>query len=141
MSVNTEDIINDFTAAYPSNAFMVLKFKIPGGCSWHCGFPLLRVQLQDDDYLDIYKLSSSSGPVLSDNDVKAKALPFVYDTKSETSSEKRRDSLCDSLKTVFPQHNVNIFIFGSTWQANWKNCKGATRFMKEYGTDVLVVLS
>ena len=141
MSSSTENIINNFTEAYPSDIIVVQKYKAPGSCHSMYGTLLVRIQLKDDDWLRIYKLTSSSGHIISESAIKAKAFPFVYDTKSETDIEKRRDSLSASLKTVFPQHNVNIFIFCSTWQADWKNCKGATRFMKEYGSDVLIVLS
>ena len=141
MGDSVDDIINNFKETYPSDAFVVCKFKSPGGASSYDGTCLVDLKLNNDDWLYIYKLTSSSGPTISENDVKAKAFPFVYDTKSETSSEKRRDSLRDSLKTVFPEHNVNIFIFGSTWEAHRANCKGRAYFTKEYGSTVYIVLS
>jgi len=141
MGDSVEDIINNFTKAYPSDAFVVCKFAGGGGASSPCGTHLVRVQLKDNDWLDIYKLTSSSGPTINDSDVKAKAFTFIYDTKSETDSEKRRDSLRDSLKTVFPEHNVNVFIFVPPWNANARNHKAHAWFIKEYGSAVYIVLS
>ena len=141
MGDSVDDIINKFKETYPSDAFVVCKFTAPGGTSSYHGTCLADLKLNNDDWLHIYKLTSSSEPTISDNDVKAKAFPFVYDTKSETSSEKRRDSLRDSLKTVFPEHNVNVFIFGRSWNANARNHKAHTWFTKEYGSDVYIVLS
>ncbi|CAF1459899.1 unnamed protein product, partial [Rotaria sordida] len=56
-------------------------FTPPGGSSSFYGNELLDVQLQDGDWLKIYKLSESSGSTLNDNEVRRKALPFVYDTR------------------------------------------------------------
>lgn len=141
MSDSVTDIINNFTEKYPSDAFMVCRYAGGGGASSYHGTRLVHIQLKDSDWLGIYKLTSSSGPVISDSDVKAKAFPFIYDTKSQTDMVKRRDSLRDSLKAVFPQHNVNVFLFVPPWNANSRNHKAHAWFIKEYGSSAYIVLS
>ncbi len=77
---------------------------------------------------------------MDSDDIKSKAFPFVYDTKGETDLGKRSDKLKASLTNVFPNHNVNVFIFGKTCsRSNYS--RGATLFMNDYGSNVNIVLS
>ena len=72
--------------------------------------------------------------------IKAKAFPFVYDTRSITNDSIRRDRLFASLANIFPDHNVNVFIFNNTWS---RSCcsKGSAAFKNEYGSTIDIVLS
>ncbi len=72
---------------------------------------------------------------------KLKHFLFVYDTKSETDDVKRHDSLRDSLKNIFPNHYINVFIYHKRWTRSHTNIKDAAYFTKEYGSDVDIVLS
>ncbi|CAF3553043.1 unnamed protein product [Rotaria sp. Silwood1] len=102
---------------------------------------LLKAQLKDDyDYLEVFKLWRSSVCSMDSDEIKSKAFPFVYDTKGQTDTETRRDSLKASLQKIFPNHGMNVFIFSKSWYYRTYT-KGSASFEKEYGTDVLVVLS
>ncbi len=141
MSVIADNIMENYKKAYPSDTFVVHKFTAPGGCGWRHGYQLLRIQLVDNDWLDVYKLIQSSGSVLNSDDIKTKAFAFIYDTKDQTDDEKRRESLYDSLKNVFPNHYVNVFIFTKQWSWNVNNSKGSVSFTDKYGSDVHIVLN
>jgi len=141
MNVTTENIIQNYKKAYPSDTFLVYKYSAPGGYGWCYGVLLLQVQLNDHDWLEVYKLSSTSAPVINSDRLKAKAFPFIYDTKNQTDVKQRRISLRDSLKNIFPEHDVNVFIFPSDWSYSVTNCKGSVSFIKEYGYDVHIVLN
>ncbi|CAF4183596.1 unnamed protein product, partial [Rotaria sordida] len=95
MTITPESILDSFRTIYPDDSFYICKFTPPGGSSSFYGNELLDVQLQDGDWLKIYKLSESSGSTLNDNEVRRKALPFVYDTRRVTDDETRRDRLHD----------------------------------------------
>jgi hypothetical protein len=76
MGVIKENIIENYKRANHSDTFVVHKYTLPGGCNWHSGFSLLRIQLSDQDWLDIHKLSTSSGFIINSDEIKAKAFPF-----------------------------------------------------------------
>ncbi|CAF0976549.1 unnamed protein product [Rotaria sp. Silwood1] len=140
MPHTTSRIIDKLQAAYPNDIFYVCKFSPPGGASSYEGQLLLNVPLQDGDWLRIYKLSQSSGPPVNNDIVKHIAFPFIYDTKSITNDEARVKRLCHSLQTLFPLHHVNVIVFNEPWESS--SCaKGCVSFMKEYGSDVCVILS
>ena len=141
ISVITKDIISNFQKAYPEDTFLATTHTLSGTASRFQGHLLVCTQLADKDWLDIYRLSTSSGSVLSSYEIKRRAFPFIFDTKSETDKEKRRDSLRDSLADAFPEHNVNMFVFPTYWSWAVTNSKGFVTFTKHYGSDVLVVLN
>ncbi len=133
--------MENYKKAYPSDTFVVHKYTSPGGCGLYRGHHLLRIQLVDNDWLDVYKLKQSSGSVLNSDEIKSKAFPFIFDTKGQTDNAKRRDSLNDSLKNLFPNYNVNVFIFEKQWSESMSNIKGSASFTNEYGSDVHIILN
>ncbi|CAF2786702.1 unnamed protein product [Rotaria sp. Silwood2] len=140
MPSTTARIRDNLETAYPNDIFFVCKFAAPGGASSYEGQVLLNQQLEDGDWLRIYKLSKSSGPMMNNVIVKHIAFPFVYDTKGIINNEARREILHHSLKTLFPHHNVNVIIFNEPWES--ASCaKGCVSFINEYGSDVCVILS
>lgn len=140
MSVTAKGIRDQFHETYPSDYFYVCKFTAPGGVCGYNGNNLLDAQLDDEDWLQVYKLMESSGSKLNDDEIRQKALPFVYDTKDITDGEMRRDRLREDLKMVFPEHNVNVFLYKNKWSyASWS--KGCFAFLNAYGLDVVIVLS
>lgn len=140
MSVCVSSIRDNLRATYPDDFFCVSKCTPPGGACWYYGTILIEAQLKDGDWLRVYRLAKSSGHRIDNNEVKQKALPFVIDTKHITNEEKRRDQLRDSLKSVFPQHHVNIFIFDRKWESAYTN-KGHASFSGEYGSLVSIILT
>lgn len=140
MNFSALSIRDSFKAAYPNDSFYVSKYKAPGGASSYHGEKLLDIQLKDDYWVRVYKLSESSGPILNDDIVKQIAYPFVHDTKGITNIDVRRDQLRDTLKSIFPDHNVNVFVYGSSWQNSHHN-KGSAIFTNECRSDVCIVLN
>lgn len=137
---NTSEIYDNLIKAYPSDYFVVYKFTAPGGASHYSGTQLFDLKVSDGDWVQAYKLNASSGPSLTAEEVKQKAFPFVYDTKGITDNGNRRDKLRDNLKSMFPNHNVTVFIFGHSWTRTGRS-KGATSFKNEYGSDVDIILT
>ncbi len=73
---------------------------------------------------------------------KLKHFPLFMIQKNETNVvKKRRDKLRNSLKNIFPNHNVNVFIFIKGWRCIATNSKGAVYLTKHYGSNVDIVLS
>ena len=140
MPVNLANIRDNLKEAFPDAIFYVCKYTLPGGTCSYYGKKLLRIQLDDGDWLDVYKLSDSSGYNMNDDVVKQKAFPFVYDTRNITDSEIRRDRLGAHLKNIFPDHNVNVFIYGNVFE-NAYHSRGNACFRNGYGSSVTVVLS
>jgi hypothetical protein len=140
MTVTDETIVNNFRTAYPNESILIYKYRAPGGTGIFHGVKLLEVKLHNEEWLTIYKLKKSSGTYMNSDDIKFKAFPFICDTQSETDPNKRRDKLKTSLKNVFPNHHVNVFIFCKNWTGSSYSC-GATSFRGEYGSDVDIVLS
>ncbi|CAF1159078.1 unnamed protein product [Adineta ricciae] len=140
MAVTAQSIFDNLKAAHPEDNLVVYKYTRPGGASSYFGTQLLNIDLNDDEVLTAYKLSESSGPWMNEAEIKSKAFPFVYDTRSVTDNGRRRTILKVSLKVAFPNHYVNVFIFGSGWSRNNRS-KGAAAFKNEYGSDVDIVLS
>ena len=138
--MSATDIVDAFKKAFPDDTILAHTFK-SGGASSFTGEKLVDVQLKSEEWLRIFKLSRSSASYLSGDEIKVKVFPFVYDTKNINDSERRRDILKDKLKILFPQHNVNLFIFnGSCWSRSSNNTKGIAFFEKEYGSEVDIVL-
>ena len=140
MDVTVETVIENFKKAYPSDTFLVY-ISSGGGTTSFYGTCLLHVKLDGEQWLDVFKLSQSSGISMTGEDVKAKAFPFVYDSKSESDVTIRRDILRNRLKSVFPNHHVNIFVCTTGWRRNSSNIKGSAFFQKEYGSTVDIILS
>jgi hypothetical protein len=140
MAVTARSIFDNFSKAHPEDSILVYKFTTPGGASYYFGTQLLNINLGGSEWLRAYKLSESHGFYMNSDVIKSKAFPFVYDTRSITDSERRRTVLRDSLKNIFPNHYVNVFIFDGAWSRN-NLSKGAVAFMNEYGSDVDIVLS
>ena len=140
MTVSPVNIRDSFSAAFPSATIYVCKYRAPGGACSFYGNQLLHVKLDDGDWLTVYKLSDSSGYNMNGGVVKQKAFPFVYDTRNITDSEIRRNRLRDHLKNIFPDHNVNVFIYGNVFE-NAYHSKGKACFSNGYGSRVMVVLS
>ncbi|UJR24097.1 hypothetical protein I4U23_027064 [Adineta vaga] len=140
MTVTAQSIFDTFRKANPDDSILVYKFTAPGGTGNFFGNQLLHINLNGDEWLKAYKLSKSSGSYMNPDEIKAKAFPFIYDTRSITDTTRRRDILKNNLKIVFPDHYVNVFIFNKGWSRNNRS-KGATAFKKEYGSDVDIVLS
>ncbi|CAF1055542.1 unnamed protein product [Rotaria sordida] len=140
MYANIECILDNFKATYPNDSFYVCKYKAPGGTSFYHGKKLLEIQLKDQDWLTVHKLVRSLGTNVNDNEVKQKALPIINDTIKITNYETRCDRICDNLKMIFPNHHVNVFIYGNDWQCAYHS-KGKASFKKDYGSDVFIVLS
>jgi len=141
MALTVAKIAENLEEAYPEDSFLVYKFIAPGGACWFHGNKLVDVKLDDGDLLRIYKLSTSSGSSMKSDEIKAKAFPFIYETKGETDNTRRRDKLRDSLKNVFPNHHVNVFILYPPWNRNHWNVKGTTSFKDEFGSHVDIVLN
>lgn len=145
MDSNMGDVVKNirdqFHQAYPSDCFYVCKFSATGGACAFDGQNLIDAQLQDKDWLQVFKLKNSSGPILEDADIRQKALPSIYDTKDITDNEVRRNRLCDDLKVKFPNHNVNVFVYTNKWTyAAWG--KGCYSFVgANYGSEVVLVFS
>ncbi|CAF3997721.1 unnamed protein product [Rotaria sp. Silwood1] len=118
MPVTAESITGNFQKAYPNDALYVCKFRTSGGYGLFYGTQLLNVQLENKDWLTVFKLEKSSAVSIDDDIVKQKAFPFVYDTKGIIDNEARCVRLRNSLKTVFSNHYVNIFIYNEAWEYN-----------------------
>ncbi|CAF1430642.1 unnamed protein product [Rotaria sp. Silwood1] len=140
MPVTAESITGNFQKAYPNDALYVCKFRTSGGYGLFYGTQLLNVQLENKDWLTVFKLEKSSAVSIDDDIVKQKAFPFVYDTKGIIDNEARCVRLRNSLKTVFSNHYVNIFIYNEAWEYNGL-ASGFAEFRNEYGSDVCIVLS
>ena len=140
MTASAEEIFDNLRKAHPNDSILVYRYTAPGGCGTYSGDQLLHINLGGDVWLEAYKLKESSGSNLDKDEIKVKAFPFVFDTKGITDSAKRRDSLKSSLSKVFPNHNVTVFIFKSSWSRKNRS-SGAVSFQNEYGSDVDIVLS
>lgn len=140
-SVTATSIHENFHKAFPNDIILVHKYNTPGGTGSFYGNQLLKVQLEDRDWLRVYKLSKSSRPVMNSAEIKRRAFPFVYDTQRIRNPERRRDVLRNNLKNILPDHYVNVGIFGRGWSRYSRNTKGVAYFDKEYGTDIDIVLS
>ncbi|CAM4808231.1 unnamed protein product [Rotaria magnacalcarata] len=109
------EIRDNYKKANPDDSVLVYKFAAPGGCGNYHGTLLSHVKLDDGEWLKVIKLQKSNGSNLNEDEIRTKALPFIYDTKDEKESEKRRDRLKNSLRDVFPDHHVSIHIFSGAW--------------------------
>jgi hypothetical protein len=139
--MNVDDILASFKRAYPNDSIVIYKFK-NGRASSFLGERLLKIKLDNGYFLQIVKLSTSSGGHMSSDEIKAKAFAFVYESKHEKDDVKRRDLLRDKFKVLFPDHLVNVFLFSdSDWGRYANNIKGGTFFEKDYGSEVDVVLN
>ncbi|CAF0774773.1 unnamed protein product [Adineta ricciae] len=141
MDVDIGEIVTNFKKAYPNDDFLVQKHKPCTSAGRYHGDTLLDVKLEVGECLTIYKLEKSSGSAsINSDELKSKAFPFVYDTKSETDIEKRHDLIRTSLKNLLPNYRVHTFIFT-------ENCvhagyyKACASFKKEYGSDFIVFLT
>lgn len=142
LSVTADLLMENYHKAYPTSTLVIYKYAAPGGSSTCRGNLLSHIQLIDQDWLDIYKLTKSSELMMMTSDeIKSKAFPFVFDTKSETDSEKRCENLYESLNNTFPNYNVNVFVFKNNWSGSMTNTKGSVTFTKEYGSDVVIILN
>ncbi|CAF4095560.1 unnamed protein product [Adineta steineri] len=138
---STKYIVESFKQAFPNDIIVAYKFK-SGGAGWFYGTRLLRVNLKDGYWLQIYKLSKSAGNYVTSDEIKSTANSFINKTKGEVDNIKRRDILWNELKNAFPSHYVNIFIFDdSDWTRNGQNTKGSAYFEKNYGSEVDIVLT
>ena len=140
MTSTAESIHDNLTAAHPEDSILVYKFTAPGGCNSHYGTKLLAIELANNEWLHAYQLSKSSGSYMTQEEIRYKAFPFIYDTRHVTNIRSRLDLLKKSLRKVFPDHYVNIFIFRDGWSRRC-NGKGSVAFKYEYGSDVDIVLS
>lgn len=140
MAMTTNDIRDSFRMVYPNDLFYVCKHASSRGASSYYGSLLLYVELYKGDYLSVYKLSRSLGPIMSSDEIKQKAFAFIYDTRNITNDVLRRDQLRRSLRPLFPKHNVNVFIFDKHWDCASYD-RGNAVFKYQYGSDVCVVLS
>lgn len=119
--------MQNYETAYPLDTFVIHKYTPPGGAASFHGYLLLYIQLADNDCLDKY--------------IRKKAFASIYRTKSETNNDLRRASIKSSLKTIFPNHYVNVFIFSNAWTGCARNHKGYENFLANYGSDVQIVLN
>jgi hypothetical protein len=139
--MSAEDIMVNFKKAYPNDTIVAYKFK-SGGRGSFSGEKLLNVTLNDGYTLRIYKLRKSSGAHVNADEIKVKAFPFVYESRNMIDTAQRRDILNNKLTSMFPNHNVTVFIFNdSNWSRQSNNTKGITYFEKGYGSEVDVILS
>ena len=139
--MDAESIIANFKRAYPNDSIVAYEFK-SGGAGSFSGEQLLDISLNNGSFLKVFKLSKSSGVSMDSDQIKVKAFPFVYETTHITDGARRRDILKNKLGAMFPNHNVNVFIFNdSNWSRNNINTKGSTYFEKSYGSEVDVVLT
>lgn len=140
--MTAEEIVDNFKQVYPDDSILVYKVE-KGWSHWYHGRRLVKVTLEDGQWLLIYKLlkSATSASNISSEDIKAKAFPFVFDTKREKDPVKRRDTLRDQLQKVFPDYHVNVFITPGVWQRSSNNITGSASFIKEYGTTVDIILN
>lgn len=139
--MGSKDIAANFKTAFPNDSILVYEFK-SGGASSYDGNALVDVKLDTGYHLLVFKLNKSTGPPMSSDEIKSKALVFINDTKNETDGGQRRNILRDKLENVFPDHRVNIFIFGDgDWSRYGSNIKGITCFEKDYGSHVDIVLN
>jgi hypothetical protein len=140
-TTTTEEIYDNFMKLYPNHLFLVYKFTpAEGGAGYFYGNKILEVKVDDGDRLKIYRLSKSTGSQMNSDEIKSKALSFIYDTQTITDAEKRSESLHDSLKRIFPKHNVSVFIFNKEWIRH--GCgKGYAHFKDEDGSNVDIILS
>jgi hypothetical protein len=140
MNVTAEEIINNFKLVYPDDSILVYKAE-KGWSHWYHGRRFVKVTLEDGQWLLIYKLLKSSKSDISSEEIMTKAFPFVFDTKSEKDPVKRRDALRDQLQKVFPDHHVSVFVTPGVWQRGSNNITGSASFIKEYGTNVDIILN
>ncbi len=140
MAATAKSIFDNFRRAYPDDSILIYTFTPPGGAGSFNGIKLLETTLEGGESLRVFKLTKSSGFHMNPDEIRVKAFPFVSDTGSMKDNTKRRDCLVASLKNIFPDHNLNVFIFGSTW-SRYNHSRGAVGFRNEYGPDVDIVLS
>jgi hypothetical protein len=139
--MTANDIKANFMRAYPTDSIVVYKFK-SGGFGSYNGEKLLDVTLDNGYNLRIYKLLKSSGAHMNTEEIKAKALPFIYESRNMIDDGQRHTILQNKFKTMFPNHYVNVFIFnGSDWARQSNNTKGSIYFEKDYDSEVDVVLN
>lgn len=140
-TTSAEYIKKTFQEVFPNDAILVYR-STTGGWGRFIGQKLLGVQLKDGYWLEIFKVSQSSGEIMTSAEIKAKADGLITETKSETDKVKRRDILHEKLKALFPNHNVHVFLFGdSLWSRSTHSNKGAAYYEKDYGSEVDIVLS
>lgn len=133
-------VIDNLKKAYPKDSFVVYKAANDWSTRYY-GHTLLNFQLKDGQWLCVLKLSSSSGPAVLEDDIKTKAFPVVFSTKSVTNATQRCKELHDQLKAIFPQHRINVFVANSAWSGYEHNVKGSKTFANQYGSDVDIVLN
>ncbi|CAF1110381.1 unnamed protein product [Adineta ricciae] len=138
---SAEYIKTTFQEAFPNDAILVYR-STTGGWGRFIGKKLLGVQLKDDYWLEIFKVSQSTGETMTSDAIKSIANDVITETKSETDNVKRRDVLHEKLKALFPNHNVHVFLFNdSHWSRSTHSHKGAAYYEKDYGSEVDIVLS
>ncbi|CAF1508829.1 unnamed protein product [Adineta ricciae] len=140
-TTSTTYIIAKFHEVFPNDTIVAYKYK-SGSAEWFYGTKLLDLQLKDDYWLRIIKFSTSVGESMTTDHVQLRATPYILKTKAETDGSKRRDILRDELKTAFPNHFVNVFIYNDNdWTRSSRNAKGTAYYEKNYGTEVDIVLT
>ena len=121
-------------AAYPADTFLTIShaFARFGG----------NMILDSSSWM-VYKLTRSNWAAIHDDQVKEKSMAQVLESKAYIDVEQRKDFLREKLKAIFPQQNVNLFMFreyDSTEYYLTDTPKGKAFFSREYGQAVLILL-
>lgn len=133
--------MQSFGKAFPDDTFIAYKYKYRGEASYS-GIKLLDVLLKDEYRLSIYKLSRSKGKSMGSKEIESIANDTIMETKDELNRSKRCDILRKKLKSLFPTHNVNVFLFeDGDWARDSRNIKGTVFFVNNYESDIDIVLS
>lgn len=139
-STDVKTIRDNFRSIEHDGLFYVAEFKRPGGEGSFYGRQLMMVPISNERWLMAFQLFSRNKTTINDATVQQKAFPFVYDTKSMTNNQERANSLANSLRPIFPEHYVNIFIYNGNWNDSF-NGKGSANFSREYGSNVHIILT
>ena len=141
MSV-AEEIRDNFSKMFPSESFQVIQASNYCVSSFN-GELLLKVKLEDGNYLLVLKMRVSDGPKISNDEVFQKAFPWVYESKKTPDVDRRRDFLKENISNLFPQYHVLVLMFkaGQSWAAPYAKAKANAVFAKDYGDhDIIIIL-
>ncbi len=121
--------------AYPGDTFLAISVTPNKNFGWN---------ILDFGGWRVYKLAESNGNSISDDQVKEKALCWMFDSKSITDVEKRKNFIYEKMKNIFPAHKVNVFLFRESDSILYyltNSSKGTAFFEREiYGHALLVIL-
>lgn len=94
----------------------------------------------------LYILNKSNGPSNISNDELFQKMRQKVIHTAHMAPDKTRDTLRDQTKELYPDNNVNVFVWaaGNISKTGFSFCKAFAKFLtsddKSYGHDILIII-